>query len=206
MSFSPANLKCSPSLLARRALALVVVCLIVVASVTLNHQSQNFFAAPSWWFLAMLSCVLVIPLKANAAKIIQKSLAAYLVAMSVDYSSGIYWHLTTNLQIAAGLPIAGAAILAAWTAPWRTPGGDSSTELEIAIGAAISVVVVLLLAAGILVHSWYGFGAERSLGVLGQLAMAILAAAAAWRLADDAAIRVAVGFAAVAAYSWMAVS
>jgi hypothetical protein len=97
----------------RRAIALAIVCLVVAGSIVLGRNARDAFATPSYWLLAILSCSLVIPLKGNAVTTIQKALAAYLVALSVDYLSGVYWPLVGNLQIAAGLPVAAATVLAA---------------------------------------------------------------------------------------------
>jgi len=190
----------------RRAISLAIVCLIVAGSIALGRNARDAFAAPSYWLLAILSCSLVIPLKVNAITYLQRALAAYLVALSVGHLSGVYWPLAGNLQIAAGLPIAAATVAAAWVVPGRKGGGAGSGELTIATCLAVGIIAVTLLATGLLVHGWYGFGAERSCGVGGQLAMSLLTGIAAWWLAGDAAVRIVIGAAGIVVYAWMAVS
>jgi hypothetical protein len=191
---------------ARRAIAAAIVCLIVAGSTALGHSARDAFAAPSYWLLAILSCALVIPHKANAVTTLQKALAAYLAALSVDHLSGVYWPLAWNFQIATGLPIAAATVLAAWVAADRKAGGAGSGELAVATGLGAGIIAAALLATGLLVHGWYGFGSEQSCGVGGQLAMSLLVGIAAWRLAGDAAVRIAIGATGIAVYTWMAVS
>jgi len=190
----------------RRAIALAIVCLVVAGSIALGRNARGAFATPSYWLLAILSCSLVIPLKGNAVTTIQRALAAYLVALSVDYLSGAYWPLAWNLQIAAGLPVAAATALAAWVAPGRKVGGAGSGELTIATGVAVGVIAATLLATGLLVHGWYGLGTEQSLGVGGRLAMSLLTGIAAWRLAGDTAVRIGIGATGIVVYAWMAAS
>jgi len=190
----------------RRAIALAIVCLVVAGSIALGRNARGAFATPSYWLLAIVSCSLVISLKGNAVTTVQKTLAAYLVALSVDYLSGVYWPLVGNLQIAAGLPVAAATVLAAWVVPGRTAGGAESGELTIATGLTVGLIAAALVATGLLVHGWYGFGAERSCGVAGRLAMSLLAGIAAWRCAGDAAVRIGIGAAGIVVYIWMAVS
>jgi len=190
----------------RRALSLAIVCLVVVGPILLSRQSRGVFVLPSYWLLAIFSCAMVIPWKAKAVTIFQKVIAAYLVAMGVDYTSGMCWPLGGDLQIAVSLPIAAAVVLTAWLAWRRETGNVGSKEPAIAIVAAGGIIVLFLLAVGLLMNYWYGFGTERSLAVCGQLAMTLLAAVAAWRLADDMAIRIALGVAGIATYFWMAIS
>jgi len=195
-------------LVIRRVLALAIVCLIVAGPVLLSGQFRGAFVPPSYWLLAMFACVLVIPRQANGFATLQKVLAVYLVAMGVDYTSGVYWPVPVlvDAQIAASLCITAAAVLAASLAPRRGTGNAGVNEPAIALTAAGGVVALFLLVTGLLVNRWYGFGAERSLAVCGQLAMTLLAGIATWRLAGDKAIRVAIGATGIAAYSWMAIS
>jgi hypothetical protein len=190
----------------RRALSVAMVGLVVAGSIALGRNAGDAFAAPSYWLLAILSCSLVIPLKVNAITNLQRALAAYFVALSVGHLSGVYWPLAGNLQIAACLPVVAATAAAAWVSPVRKAGGAGSGELTIAAGLAVGVIAATLLVTGLLVHGWYGFGAERSLGVGGQLAMSLLTAIAAWWLAGDAVVRIVIGAAGIVVYAWMAVS
>jgi len=192
---------------ARRALALAIVCLIVVGPILLSGQSRTVFASPSYWLLAMFSCMLVIPRRDNGFATLQKILAVYLLAMGVDYTSGVYWPLPLwgSLQVAAGLCVVAAVGLAVWLVPRRGADNVSVKEPAVALVAAGGVVALFLLAVGLLLERVYGFGAERSFAVGGQLAMTLLTGVVAWHLAGDTAIRIAVGTAGIAAYSWMAI-
>jgi hypothetical protein len=171
----------------RRAVSLIIVCLIVAGSVAYCRHTRDGFGNPSYWLLAMMSCVLAIPLKTDPGACIQKVLAAYLMALSVDYFAGVHWPLAGDIQIAAVLPVAAAAVMAAAIAPLRAPGGDGAGDLPIAAGVTVGVIAMLLLATGLLVRGGYGYGSERSLGVLGQLAVTLLVAMMGWRIADDVA-------------------
>jgi len=192
--------------IARRVLPLAIVCLIVVGPILLSRQSRGVFVLPSYWLLAIFSCVLVIPWKARSVTTLQKVLAAYLMAMGVDYTSGVYWPLGADLQVAASLCVTAVAVLAAWLAPRHETDNVDSKEPAIAIVVAGGIIVLFLLAMGLLMNRWYGYGTERSLAVCGQLAMTLLTAVAAWRLSGNTACRIALGIAGIAAYSWMVFS
>lgn len=195
----------APSRIARHAIATAIACLIVAGSVLLSRQSRSGFTVPPYWLLALFSLTLAIPLKVGPGIVLQKALAVYLVVMGADYLEGAYWPLGGSIEIAADLPVAAAAILSAWIVPRRQAGGAGSVEMAMAVGASVAIVGSLLLVTGLLVNHWYGFGAEGSVGVGGQLAMTLLAGIAAWRFTDDVGMRIAIGIAGIATYSWMGI-
>ncbi len=203
---------CDPSTLSRLAIATtrrvaasIIICL-VMAGCLLSSKRAAGFAKPTYWILATFSCLLCVPFKADLAKTVQKLLAAYLVAVSVDCMADAHWHVASNLQVAAGLPVAMAAVLGAALVPHRQPRGGAASDLPTALGVAAVMLAILLLATSLLVHSYYGSRAAQCLGVIGQVAMAVLAALSGWHLSGEASIRTAVGVVAVASYSWMAIS
>lgn len=190
----------------RHVISITIICLIVVGSVLFGRNTRGVFAIPAYWFLAILSCGLLIPLKGRMIEHIQRFIAAYLVVLCMDYLSGVYWPLTENLQIAAWVPVAVALVLIAWILPRQKAGGDGLRELIMAMGFSIVIIALLLLATGILVHTRYGFGAKQSFTVLGKVSMTLLAGIAAWRLSYTEAIRISIGVAGMVVYSWMSIS
>lgn len=190
----------------QRIIATTIVCLIMVGSVLLGQNTRGVFAIPAYWFLAILSCGLLIPLKGRMVEHIQRFITAYLVVLSMDYLSGVYWPVTENHQIAAWLPISLALVMIAWIQPQQKTERCELRELVTATGFSIVIIALLLLATGTLVQTRYGFGAEQSFSVLGKVSMTLLAGIAAWRLSYSQAIRISTGVAGMVVYSWMSIS
>lgn len=189
-----------------RAVPLAIVCLVVAGSATYSRHAQSHLPAPAYWFLAILSCLLLWPLDRGAGECLQKAVAAYVVALSVDYLAGVYWPVAEHLQIAAAIVVVAAVALAVVCAGRRPSDSVKAAGLPLAAGLAIGIVALHLLVVSLLVHSHYGYGTQRSLPILGQLAMVLLVAMVGWRLARDPIIRVALGIVGLACYSWMAIS
>lgn len=190
----------------QHVISITIICLIVVGSVFFGRNTRGVFAIPAYWFLAILSCGLLIPLKGRMIEHIQRFIAAYLVVLSMDYLSGVYWPLTENLQIAAWLPISVALVMIARIQLQQKAERCELRELITATGFSMVIIALLLLATGTLVQTRYGFGAEQSFTVLAKVSMTLLAGIAAWRLSCSKAIRISTGVAGMVVYSWISIS
>lgn len=190
----------------RRHIPVVIICFIIAGPLVMFDSATDRHDLQSPWSLLILLCLLLWPLRQGYVLTLQKLTATYMVALSIDYLGGTYWHLRDTLQVAASLLAVGAVAVAVVCDGWRRPQDVAARQISWAAGIGMAVIVIHLVVVGLLIHAWYGYGTQRSLPVLGQLAMVLLVGMMAWRLSNSAVVRVGIGITGILCYGWMTVS
>jgi len=184
--------------------AMGIMCLVVACPLAYAGYAGSKLAGASCAVAAIGGCLLLAPLRGPVGTAVQRLLAGYFAGLGLDHLSGVYGALPGGVQIAAPLPVAAAAGVALWVG---RPRPDARAARVPTAGAlAWLLVAVHLLVAGALVHSWYGYGAERGPAVLAYVTWALLVAVAGWALTADSALRVGLGAIVVVGYTWLAFS
>jgi hypothetical protein len=137
--------------------------------------------------LVLGSLLILVPFRSEAATTLQKIIGFYLIGVPVNELSSQYFSvsfLSVDISVSystAVLLLCVIAYLLGKVSSTNTPRGIGQTNIVHVWVLALAVIVVhIVLLSGIL-NEFYGYGYERSLSVLGNLALYFLLFVVLWK-------------------------